>query len=616
LEIDSTNLTAVSAESAPQNSPAFDPQTWVDLLTVHGLKGDMFSTRTLTVIHEGVEALATARASNPDWVAIVRAHVSLFERLHRAFNNPNLLKEVGIVYLQDFSLPGIAQKHFELAHQLAPKDRDIEQLQVEAALAVARQMTDKSGHSGLDEAAPSKAGVGDLLRKTVKLAHIVNTRTDLGESAGQTGQKQEDRRKAEGARPQQNGSAPAYIKLLKRVQALIYQTDFSGASMTLKEAQDEGAPNGELEAYYAQLGLAAYDHGRMEESLSAFSRMRDLAPKSVEGWFNCGLVYQKMGHLDEALTAYEEAVRIAPENPKTWCNLSSVWFERGNFAEAEKAARRTIELKPDYARAWDNLASALSALNRLPEAAEACQQAIRIQPALHSAWFKYGVVNFQMNNMFLAVEAFNMTGDNADFFPFVLYYMSMIESRRGDIELAIEKLQEARAADPHNELEITALKEMAIAFGKAGDHSRAAEGYTEITQKRPDDFSAWLALGTACHRAEKRDQAREAYRHAATLRLDSPLPWHNLGLLASDLGQREEARKCFEREVELAPEDAKAWYDLGVAYKALGLDVESAEAFEKAEDLVKTLTRRSSDLSAAMSIVRRLNLGERRLKTE
>ena len=38
------------------------------------------------------------------------------------------------------------------------------------------------------------------------------------------------------------------------------------------------------------------------------------------------------------------------------------------------------------------------------QAAEACQQAIRIQPSLHSAWFKYGVVNFQLENFLMALE--------------------------------------------------------------------------------------------------------------------------------------------------------------------------------------------------------------------
>jgi len=258
----------------------------------------------------------------------------------------------------------------------------------------------------------------------------------------------------------------------------------------------------------------------------------------------------------------------------------------------------------------------LSALNRLPEAAEACQAAIRIQPSLHSAWFKFGVVNFQMDNFIVAQEAFNMTGDNPDFFAYVLYYFSMIEARRGELDQAMQKLSEARSADPANELEPSALKELGAAFTKIGRNATAADFYSQITAKRPDDFSAWLALGTALHRAEQIDGARDAYLYATELQPENPVPWHNLGLLASDQGDHLASRDYFQREVELSPEDAKAWYDLGVSLQALGQEDESADAFERAEKLVKSLSRRSSDLSAALSIVRRLNLGERVLKTE
>jgi tetratricopeptide (TPR) repeat protein len=218
--------------------------------------------------------------------------------------------------------------------------------------------------------------------------------------------------------------------------------------------------------------------------------------------------------------------------------------------------------------------------------------------------------------MVMATEAFNMTGDNPDFFGYVLYYGAMIEARRGELDPAVEKLEQARAADPNNELESTTVREIAAAFTKSGNHVAAANFYRQIIDTRPEDFSAWLALGTARHRAEQIEPARAAYLRATELRPDSPLPWHNLGLLAADQGDHAQARNYFQREVELAPDDAKAWYDLGVSLKTLGLEEESAKAFEQAEGLVKSLTRRSSDLSAALSIVRRLNLGERVLKTE
>jgi tetratricopeptide (TPR) repeat protein len=404
--------------------------------------------------------------------------------------------------------------------------------------------------------------------------------------------------------------------MLEQAKKLTRQTDFEGASTVLAKAQAAGAPTEELQAFYAQLGLTAFEHGRMQEALDAFLITRDLGPENLEGWFNCGLVYQKIGQPEDALASYQEAARLAPDNAKIWCNISSIWFEVGNYEEAEVSARQALQLRSDYARAWDNLAATLSALNRLPEAAEACRSAIHLQPALHSAWFKLGVINFQQDNLVAAREAFSLTGDNPEFFPYVLFYFSMIEARRGELDEALQKLAEARAADPANELEIPTLKEIGAACARFGRHVTAADFYGQITRQAPDDFSAWLALGTSLHRGERPKEARAAYQQAVELQPDHPMPWHNLGLLASDQEDHERACECFRQETILCPEDAKAWYDYGLSLQSLNKHEESEEAFSHAQKLVNTLSRRSSDLSAALSIVRRLNLGERMIKTE
>jgi len=602
------------ADTTPPSS-VFDPQTWVDLMTVHAMKRDIFSAKTLMAIYEGVQNLSDAKAKPNSTIHITNFHKTLFERLLKSFNNAALLKEVGILYLSEFGMPGIALKHFDLAHQFAPKDRGIEELQKAAAVAMARQSSDQPGHSGLTEAQPGKVEVENVMRKTVRI-NVVEARDHLGETAGELGRKQQAWRQSGSLKTRTQGLTSDFNKSLKQAERLTGQTDFSGAFAALSEAQKAGAPKEELLAHYAQLGLAAFDHNRMEEALEAFLLTRDLSPESVEGWFNCGLVYQRTGQLDDALACYQGAIRIAPDNSKTWCNMSSVFMEKGNLVEAEDAVRKSLLLRSDYARAWDSLASVLSALNRLPEAADACQQAIRLQPALHSAWFKFGVINFQLDELVKAQEAFVLTGDNPDFFSYVLYYLCMIEARRGELDLALQKLAEARNADPANELQSSALNELAAACTKIGRFTTAADFCRQVTELLPEDFSAWLALGTAYHRAEEFELAREAYCRATVLQPENTVTWHNLGLLASDEGKHEEARDYFQREVELDPENAKAWYDLGISLQTLGNENESTEAFEKAEDLVKSLTRKSSDLSAALSIVRRLNLGERVLKTE
>jgi tetratricopeptide (TPR) repeat protein len=263
--------------------------TWVDLMTSHAIKGDMAGARTLMVIHEGVEKLHAARSATHDRITVAPVHATLFERLRRAFTNPNLLKEAGSAYLMEFRMPGIALKHFELARQFAPRDRDLEQLQIAAALAVAREMTDQTGLSGLDEAEPEKHELGAILRKTCKLAHVVDTRAHLDETAGDLDLRQAAWRKSGAVKHLPEKVVTDFRQPLARVQELITQTDFTGAAAALDEAQKAGAPREELQAYHARLGLTAFDHGRMDEALNAFLRMRELGPDAIEGWFNCGL---------------------------------------------------------------------------------------------------------------------------------------------------------------------------------------------------------------------------------------------------------------------------------------------------------------------------------------
>jgi len=594
-------------------SPVFDPRMWENLLAVHTAKGDFFSIKSLQVILDGIRHLAAARQEPTCPFVVTSFQTSLFERLQGSFNNPALLKAIGMIYLGDFRMPGAALKHFELARQLAPSDRDLDNLEKAATVALARAAGEVA-HTPLDDVTVSKTAANKAILKTTTRLHRVQTRTHLGQGVAGTERKSEPTRPT-GAAPSRPEAVRDVAALYAEIQQQIERAQFADAFASLAEAIRLGAPPEEVQELYGQLGLAAFDQHRLADALAAYLKMRDMTPDLVEGWFNCGLVYQKMNMPDEALDCYEQASRIDPSNASTWCNLSSIFFEQGEFAEAERTARQAIELRRDYARAFDNLATALSALDRLPEAAEACQQAIRLQPTLHSAWFKLGVIKFQEENYVAAAEAFNLTGDNPDFFPYVLYYLSMIEARRGRLEEALQYLDQARNADSQNDLLPAALKEIGAVCTQREQHETAVDAYRQVVELAPGDVDAWLAKGTALHRLGQHDEARACYVRVTELEPENPIAWHNLGILASDRQQHDEARDCFQRETDLVPEDPKAWYDLAMSWQALGNQEESAQAFRQAEALVRSKTRQSSDLSAAMSIVRRLNLGDRVLKT-
>jgi tetratricopeptide (TPR) repeat protein len=598
----------------PSENPVFHPDTWLALLEAATAKNDVFSVKTLKVIVDGVEHLAMARLGENCPFRITAQHAATFEKLRGAYNNAGLLKTVGLLYLGEFRLPAVALKHFELVRTLAPSDREIAALETTATQAASRDNVGTAATVPLDQGVQQKPDIGKVIFSTTTKLHRVDTRMQLNASTGALERRQEARRKTQSLNI---GEAQErdFTEAFEQVRELVANSQFAEAFGALADLVRAEASVDEVQTCYAQLGLAAFEHNRLADALAAYLKMRDMAPQSVEGWYNCGLVYHKMGMSDEALDCYEEASRLDGSNPSIWCNLSSIWFDRGDYPEAEKMARQALELRVNYPRALDNLAATLSAMNRLPEAADVCQQAIRLQPNLHSAWFKLGVIKFQQEQFIPAMEAFNLTGDNPDFFPYVLYYLCMIDARRGRLDEAIQKLGDARAADPTNELEALALKEIGELCTKLDHHQAAADAFSQILATQPEDTATWIAKGTAHHRLGQFADAHESYVRVTELEPENPVPWHNLGLLAADQKHYEQARDCFQREVELAPEDPKAWHDLGEAWKKLGNTKESARALDQAAALVHSHTRQTSDLSAAMSIVRRLNLGDRVLKS-
>ncbi len=600
----------------PSESPVFQPQTWLDMLEAVRAKRDTFSAKTLQVILDGIEHVAMARLEPSCPFRLTAAHAAVFEKLQRAYNNGGLLKSVGVLYLSEFHLPGVALKHLELAGQFAPNDNEIEQLQRNATAALGRQLGAKEAAAApANQGIQQKPDVSKVVFRTTTKLHRVDTGMQLNAATGELERRQEARRKTQALAGFNTQMLRDFTRAFAQIQGMIETARFTDAFTALADVVRSGAPTEDAQICYAQLGLAAFEHNRLADALAAYLKMREMAPQSVEGWYNCGLVYHKMGMADEALDCYEEAARLDPGNPRTWCNLASIWFDRSDYVEAEKMSRRALELRPDYPRALDNLAATLSAMDRLPEAAEICQQAIRIQPNLHSAWFKLGVIKFQQEQFVPAMEAFHLTGDNPDFFPYVLYYLCMIDARRGRIEDAIQKLGDARAADPENDLEPLALKEIGALCTKLEHHQAAADAYGQICTIHPEDVSAWLAKGMSHYHLNEFEEARQAYVRVSEIEPENPVSWHNLGTLAAELGRDEEARDCFQREAELVPDDPKAWHDLANAWQRLGNEAEAAQAFDRADSLIRSTTRKTSDLSAAMSIVRRLNLGDRVLKT-
>jgi len=113
--------------------------------------------------------------------------------------------------------------------------------------------------------------------------------------------------------------------------------DDQKAMDVLSEGRTRVAPDFALE--YA-LGLVAYDLGRQEQAIAAFTRSEQLNPDIVEPHYKLGIIYFQNGQLKKAQEEIESVLRINSSHAGAHYQLSRVYARLGDM----QRARRTAEI--------------------------------------------------------------------------------------------------------------------------------------------------------------------------------------------------------------------------------------------------------------------------------
>ncbi|TAN70654.1 MAG: tetratricopeptide repeat protein, partial [Magnetospirillum sp.] len=136
----------------------------------------------------------------------------------------------------------------------------------------------------------------------------------------------------------------------------------------------------DFEDAYANLGIALYDLGQLEEAAASYRQALDLRPDNPKTNSNLGSILRDLGRLDEAEAICRRAVEIMPDFAEAHYNLGIVLADLSRGPEAEASYRRAVEIMPHYAEAHNNLGNTLRDLGRLEEAAAIYRRAVEIMP--------------------------------------------------------------------------------------------------------------------------------------------------------------------------------------------------------------------------------------------
>jgi tetratricopeptide (TPR) repeat protein len=564
-----------------------NPTSWEQLADRARGQNDPLSIKSLEVIIDGLKRIreinAAAKEKGAAPLQISTLSQTMFARLARAYNSPTLLKEVGLIYLRDLSLPNIALQHFERSMRLGGPEKELRPLSEAAAVAVQRQMTRSTGsvaqHTGITTAQHAAPVTVEVIRKTGKL--LMPSRPAQAAT----------RKMAAPKTPEPMEPLPVTTQqCVFEARNCISQGKLKRAEALLQKANAQPSEKTEMWQLWTDLGQAFFETGQSPEVETSFLEALRYDPEELASQFNAALGYQLNQKYDLALATYLKANKIDPKHPKVWCNLGVLYFQTDQYPQAESALRFATMASPEYARAWDNLAAALGAQDKLDEALVACKRAVELRPEYPEAFFKMGVIYFSRNDFSHASAEFQRAALHPAISAYCDCFQAMIHARLEQPEEAEAAVQRAIKVDSKCDLLWMAWNEIGLAWYEEGNYSRSATAYGEATIITPDEPQAWFNLGVSFHKLGDLDAARDSYQQAVDLKESFPGAWHNLGIVCAQKGDHLAAMNAFRREVNWVPDNIRAWYDLGVTLEKLDRTDEARVAFHKADLLSNAAT--------------------------
>lgn len=129
------------------------------------------------------------------------------------------------------------------------------------------------------------------------------------------------------------------------------------------------------------LGLAYWNHGRIDEAVRAYKTVIKIEPAfSADVYNNLGLALRARGNEDEAIQQYKIALTINPLDPDVHFNLANTYINKNLIAEAVSEYEVSVKCKPDDPKTHYYLAIAYTKLGLIDDASKEYAIVIGLNP--------------------------------------------------------------------------------------------------------------------------------------------------------------------------------------------------------------------------------------------
>jgi len=166
--------------------------------------------------------------------------------------------------------------------------------------------------------------------------------------------------------------------------------------------------------------------------LDVATRFCAAQPANALGWFQLGLLYQRVGRHDAALAAYAKADRLDPAVSMLQNNTAAAHIELGNLPRAKAILEPLLVREPGNALAWNNLSVVLLGLRDLAGAEVASERACTLAPDYPVALVTRVQVLKERQQWDAALAVAQRAGQLDPANPLVIWALAMLQLAQGD----------------------------------------------------------------------------------------------------------------------------------------------------------------------------------------
>ena len=421
-------------------------------------------------------------------------------------------------------------------------------------------------------------------------------------------------------------SSAGHSSPLATAKAALAKGDLDGADKTLLSLLSSEPNNQEG---LLLLGVLRGRQQRYSEAEVLFRRVLQLDAKSVASHRNLAGALLAEDKFDEAVEQYQIASSLDPGDLQLKVELARVEVGRSNFSAA-LAAIGSIPRAQLPLAAIPVKVAALLGLDRAPEAEAEITQ-VRNSP---ETAMELAEVFLAANLPADALSSLNSLGPRPTQSARFYYLKGKALRMKGDLQPALQSLQQALAQDPKSPLTLLAIAEIYSDLGKHSDsfamleraqsidpdappilrhliveamesrqnrvalsaartlkqksadledqylaatillqeneYKAARPIFEEYVEKHPGDATALLGLGMLYINETRYAEARTALERALQIKPNLPEAEYNLGQVAMKQDKGQEAIQHLQRAVQQQPRHAAAWFNLGNLYLESG----------------------------------------------